>query len=206
MRAQRLRPLGPLVLAVLLAAATFAVAAPAPVSAGTADTMEAAILESINRDRTARGLRPLYRHYKLVDLAGDRAAILASKKVLSHTAAGNLSSQLAATYGVIVFTESVDQTRPSAKVSGSSRSGTTVTWTWTGHDPRLQTHTAGLRDYDVQYRVGTGSWALIRDNTTATSLTLTDRPRGTTVSIRVRATDRRGNIGAWSGEVRVSIP
>jgi hypothetical protein len=70
----------------------------------------------------------------------------------------------------------------------------------------LQTHTAGLRDYDIQYRINYGTWVLLRDNTTATSLTLPDRSRGRSYAVRVRATDRRGNVGAWSAEKRLWIP
>jgi uncharacterized protein YkwD len=267
MRAHRSRLLAPALLALVLGAGLVAVAPAAPVAAGTAETMEASILASMNKDRAARGLRPLYRDPRLADLAGDRAAILAGKNVLSHSAAGDLAAQLtgrgiqwyrygenigwttypwgsqaasnlyglwkgspghwsqmmsdrfnyvgigvayrssgAKTFASIVFTESVDHTPPAARITRASRSGTTVTWTWEGWDRRLQTHTAGLRDFDVQYRTGSGTWRLLRDNTTATSLTLTNRVRGTTVSIRVRSTDRRGIIGTWTAESRVSIP
>lgn len=267
MRAHRARALVPALVAALLAAGMVVATPPARVAAGTAETMEASLLTSINKDRAARGLRPLYRDARLSDLAGDRAAILASKNVLSHTAPGDLVTQLAArriqwyrygealgwtpapwgsqaasslysawkgspahwallmsdrfnyvgvgvayrssgakTFGSIVFTESVDHTAPTARITKASRSGTTVTWTWTGADRALQTHTAGLRDFDVQYRTGSGTWSLLRDNTTATSLTLTGRRRGTTVSIRIRATDKRGNIAAWTAESRISIP
>jgi hypothetical protein len=110
------------------------------------------------------------------------------------------------TFGSAVLSESPDHTRPIARVTGSSRTGDDVRWTWSGYDPRLQTHTAGLRDFDVQYRVGSGTWSLIRDNTLATSITLWNRSHGRYYSIRVRATDRRGNVGAWSSESRVWVP
>jgi uncharacterized protein YkwD len=110
------------------------------------------------------------------------------------------------TYASAVLTESPDHTRPVARVTSAGRSGTTVSWTFAGYDPRLQTHTAGLRDYDVQYRVGTGSWSLYRDNTTSTTFSLANRPHGRYYSIRVRATDRRGNVGAWSSESRIWVP
>ena len=86
-----------------------------------------------------------------------------------------------------------------------SRSGDDVRWTWSGYDPRLQTHTAGLRDFDVQYRVGWASWVLLRDNTTQTSITLANRPGGRSYALRVRATDRRGNVGVWSREARIWV-
>src|SRR5262249_7745553 len=92
------------------------------------------------------------------------------------------------------------------RVTGASRSGDDVHWTWNGYDPRLQTHTAGFRDYDVQYRVGTGTWSLIRDNTLSTSITLANRPGGRSYSIRVRATDRRGTVAAWTTGSRIGVP
>ena len=53
------------------------------------------------------------------------------------------------TYASVVFTESKDHTRPSARNVSITRSGTTVKFAWSGYDPRLQTHTAGLRSFDV---------------------------------------------------------
>ena len=110
------------------------------------------------------------------------------------------------TFSSAVLSESPDHTRPVARVTGASRSGDDLRWTYNGYDPRLQTHTAGLRDYDVQYRVGSGTWSLYRDNTTSTTFSLYNRPHGKYYSIRVRATDRRGNVGAWSSESRIWVP
>lgn len=110
------------------------------------------------------------------------------------------------TFSSAVLAESADQTRAVGRVSGASRSGDDVRWTWSGYDPRLQTHTAGLRDFDVQYRIGAGTWVLLRDNTTGTSIALANRYGGRSYSIRVRATDRRGNVGAWSSESRIWVP
>ena len=110
------------------------------------------------------------------------------------------------TFGSAVLTESLDHTPSIARVTGARRSGDDVSWSWSGYDPRLQTHTAGLRDYDVQYRVGSGDWRTIRDNTDSTSLTLRDRPHGRYYGIRVRATDRRGNVGAWTAQSRIWVP
>jgi uncharacterized protein YkwD len=56
--------------------------------------MEASILGWINDARAQRGLATLRADSRLVDLAGDRAATLAAKDVLSHDAAGCLSCQL----------------------------------------------------------------------------------------------------------------
>jgi len=110
------------------------------------------------------------------------------------------------TFAAAVFAETVDYSRPIARVTRASRSGDDVIWRWSGFDPRLQTHTAGLRDFDVQYRVGTGNWVYLRDNTSLTSISLPNRPHGRSYSIRVRATDRRGNVGVWSSASRIWVP
>lgn len=110
------------------------------------------------------------------------------------------------TFGSAIFAETNDRTRPLARVTRATRSGDTIRWSWSGHDPRLQTHTAGLRNYDVLYRVGSGNWVYLRNNTTSTSVVLTDRPGGRSYSIRVRATDRGGMVGVWSRESRIWVP
>ena len=110
------------------------------------------------------------------------------------------------TFGAIVLTESRDHTGARARFSGASRGGDDLRWSWTGADVRLQTHTAGLRDFDVQYRVNSGSWVTIKNDTTATSLTLEDRVDGRRYSLRVRATDRRGNVGAWTSPSTMYVP
>ena len=115
-------------------------------------------------------------------------------------------SSNARTFGSAVMTESLDHTGAVARITGTRRSGDDVSWTWSGYDPRLQTHHAGLRDFDVQYRVGSGDWRTIRDNTTSTSLTLRDRVHGRTYAIRVRATDRRGNVGRWTAASKIWVP
>ncbi len=256
----------PLGLAIVLSVGLLSFSPPTAANAATASELEAQLLRNINRDRVERDLRPLRRDPRLADLAGDRAATLAAKNVLSHSAAGDLDSQLEAreiqwysygeaigyaggwssstvsylyslwksssthwglitssrfnyigiglayrsssgrTYGAIVFTESVDHTRPAAKMMSASLSGTTVTWTWRTWDRRLQTHTAGVRDLDVQYRAGWGSWRTIRDNTTATSLTLSGRSHGQSYAVRVRSRDKRGYLSTWTAEVRVHVP
>jgi uncharacterized protein YkwD len=110
------------------------------------------------------------------------------------------------TFGSAVMTESLDHTPVISRVTGASRSGDDVSWTWNGYDPRLQTHTAGLRDFDVQYRVGSASWRTLRNDTTGKSLVLRDRPHGQYYAIRVRGTDRRGNVGAWTAQSRIWVP
>ena len=258
-----------LLIVAILAAGSFTVlgpvAHPAAVEASTADTMEASMLATINAERAKRGLVALRLHSGLVNLAGDRAAHMASIGAMQHisclsctlnsrgiqwyrageTIAGNnypWGSQSAAvvvsgwmsssthrailmsasfnyigigvayrsansyTYASAVLTESKDRTKPWGKISGSSRSGTTVSWSWTGADTKLQTHTAGLKNFDVQYRVGSGSWTTIRSGTTAKSLSLSSRAHGRWYGLRVRARDNLGYVSAYSAEVRIWVP
>jgi hypothetical protein len=110
------------------------------------------------------------------------------------------------TYSSILFTESADHTRPSAHNSSLSYSGSTVRFAWSGSDPRLQTHTAGLRSFDVEYRVDGGPWHLLRNNTTSRSLSLSGRAHRHYYSFRVQSADRRGNLSAWTAEKRIWLP
>jgi uncharacterized protein YkwD len=110
------------------------------------------------------------------------------------------------TYASIVLTESRDRTGAKAKILSATRDGRTIRWTWRGRDVALQTHTAGLKDFDVRYRKGSGTWRTIRSGTTSTSLTLRDRASGSWYSIRVRARDQRGNVGAWTPTSRIWVP
>jgi uncharacterized protein YkwD len=112
----------------------------------------------------------------------------------------------AATFAAGVLTESVDGTKPRAKMQSASRSGTTASWSWSGADTALQSHTAGLRNFDVQYRVDGGAWSTIRNGTTSRSLSLSGRDRGHWHGLRVRARDRRGHVSAYTAELRIWVP
>ena len=238
---------------------------PSAVAASTADTMESQILGSINAERAKRGLVALRVHSGLADLAGDRAAYMASIGRLQHISclsctlngraiqwygAGEViasnnwpwGSQSAdtvfkswmassthrailmsskfnyigigvayrsanhSTYASAVLTESKDRTKPWAKMSSTSRSGTTVYFSWTGADTKLQTHTAGLKNFDVQYRVGSGTWTTIKSGTTAKSLSLSSRAHGHYYGLRVRARDNLGYVSSYSAEMRIWVP
>ena len=109
------------------------------------------------------------------------------------------------TYSSLVFLEGPDRTRPIAHIRSKSVSGRTVRWTWSATDIKLQTHTAGIKSYNVQYRVGNGAYVQIRTNTTRTSLTLLHRARGHWYTVRVQAKDRRGNLSSWSHGVRAWV-
>lgn len=115
-------------------------------------------------------------------------------------------STAATTYASIAFLEGPDRTKPGARMRAKSVSGTTIRFTWSGSDPLLQTHTAGLRDFNVQYRVDSGAWVQIRTATTATAIALSSRLRGHSYTIRVQARDRRANLSSWSAGLRVWVP
>lgn len=110
------------------------------------------------------------------------------------------------TFAAGELSESKDRTKPWAKMTRATRSGTTVSFSWGGADTWLQTHTAGLKNYDVQYRVGSGSWTTIRSGTTATSLSLGSRAHDHYYGLRVRARDNLGIVSSYSAEMRVWVP
>jgi hypothetical protein len=237
------------------------------VRASAATDAESLIVDLINQDRAAEGLRPLRRHSDLAAVAGTRASRMAANNVLNHTIGGDLGAQLDAydvvwysygeaigyssrawadaaarqlydtwmasaphrallmsskfnyigvglalrtsndrTFGTVVLTESRDENGARSWFLGVDVQGDDIHWSWAGADLPLQTHTAGLRDYDVQYRVGSGSWTTMRNDSKATTATLWNRSSGVTYGLRVRATDQRGNAGAWTAESRVTLP
>ena len=110
------------------------------------------------------------------------------------------------TWASMVFSESVDHTSPWAKNVSHSRSGSTTYWSWTGRDTLLQTHTAGLKSYDVEYRIDSNSWVIVMSGTTSKSMTLYSRRSGHYYGVRVRSRDWRGNLSGWTAEVRIWVP
>ncbi len=110
------------------------------------------------------------------------------------------------TWSSILFSESPDHTRPGARNGSLIRRGTAIRFSWSGYDPALQTHTAGLRSFDIEYRMDNGPWHLIRNNTTGRALWLYNRPHRHYYSFRVQAADRRGNLSAWTSAKRVWVP
>jgi hypothetical protein len=85
-------------------------------------------------------------------------------------------------------------------------SGDDVQWSWSGSDPELESHTAGLRDFAVQQRTDDGGWVTVSTGTTSTSRTAINRDHGHWYGLRVRARDRAGNAGPWTPELRVWVP
>jgi uncharacterized protein YkwD len=249
-----------------------AVAAPAPAGAATTtstDTaMESIVRTLMNRDRAARGLKPLRFDLRLADFAGERASWMAATARLTHNsvdgtacqgfqkrairwyrcgenigwttaawgarAARNLyslwkhspvhwslmmsprfnyvgvgfayRSSSRQTFGSIVFLEGPDRTAPVAKATRRSAINTTIRFSWTDRDPRLQTHTSGVRDINLGYQVDDGPITVIRSRTTAHSITLPSRARGHTYTLWVQARDRAGNLSGWTIGYKVTIP
>ena len=87
-----------------------------------------------------------------------------------------------------------------------TRSGTTVHFTWSGADTRLQTHTAGLQNFNVDSGSTTDRTSRSGRARRATSLTLYHRAHGHWYTVRVQSRDRRGNLSVWSHGVRVWVP
>ncbi len=133
-------------------------------------------------------------------------AIMFSPKY-NYMGAGFARAANGSTWSSIVFTESADHT-PAVARNGSATlvNGTSIHFTWSGADPLLQTHTAGLRSFDVRYRVDSGPWHLIRNDTTLTWLGLSNRAHGHSYSFQVQAADRRGNLSAWTPIKRIWVP
>jgi uncharacterized protein YkwD len=101
------------------------------------------------------------------------------------------------TYASILFLEGPDRSLPIASLTNGSVNGGTVQWGWTAHDPILQTHTAGVKDYDIELRSNNGSWRMIRANSVTLSYTLRNQLPGSTWALRVRARDNAGNVSGW---------
>jgi hypothetical protein len=132
-------------------------------------------------------------------------ALLTSQS-FNYLGIGLATSSAGLTYGSIVLTESKDRTGARAYMVDASVSGDDVHWTWRGSDPPMQTHTAGFRDFAIQQRVDDGAWVNVTSATTATARSAANRASGHWYGLRVRARDRAGNVGPWSGELRVWVP
>jgi uncharacterized protein YkwD len=127
-------------------------------------------------------------------------------KTYNYIGIGFVQAPDGTTWASVLFSESPDHTRPIAHNGSLTRSGTSIHFTWSGTDPLLQTHTAGIRSFDVQYRVDNGAWRLVRNDTTGHSITLYHRAHGHSYSFRVQAADRRGNLSSWTSVKRIWVP
>ena len=232
----------------------------APVSAtSTAESMDAQILASINKDRAGLGLAALRLDARLVAWSADRSAWMATHAALTHTSYDGGPCNLYAvmritwyqcgeaiadttvtpgpagasalyalwkgspehwalitsksfnyigigvsyrpanrtTYASILFLEGPDRSPPIPHWTDVSLSGRSIHWGWTAYDPGLQSHTAGLRNFDVELRVNNGPWGLLRSASVGGSCSMPNRSPGTTWALRVRARDNAGNVSRW---------
>jgi hypothetical protein len=126
----------------------------------------------------------------------------------NYIGVGSASDATGRVFWTAVLIEGPDRTPPSVRLTSVARTGTTaggaiVRVSWRGADIQLATHTAGLRDVQVQRRVDRGSWVTVRSATTATSLTTT-LSRGHRWEFRVRARDRVGLYSGWTAPRGIS--
>ncbi len=100
-----------------------------------------------------------------------------------------------------------DTRPPVATMNGlpSVSDSTLLGLSWTGTDTlgAGDQGAAGIWWYDVQYRVGAGSWLDLVVDTTSTSRSFTGTP-GVTYSFRARAYDWAGNEQTWANAAVVS--
>ncbi len=161
--------------------------------------------EAIGYTRSKRGttaIRDLFRMWK----ASPSHWKLMMSKDYNYIGVGiSYRSSNNKTFSSLVFTESPDLTDARAAMDAVSHNGGDTKWYWHGYDPYLQTHTAGLKSFDVQVRVDSGAWRTAAYKTTATSRPWNGLAPGHTYGMRVRARDRVGNVGRWSDEIRIRI-
>lgn len=77
------------------------------------------------------------------------------------------------------------------------------TVTWAGADVRLQVLTSGLASFDLDVRADGGSWWR-RATATSTTSRVSYLSPGHRYDYRVRARDRKGNVGAWSASLSIT--
>jgi uncharacterized protein YkwD len=161
--------------------------------------------ETIGQSGYAWGSDAALSIYKLWKGSAPHAAIMFSSSY-NYVGIGVVQGSDGSAWISAVFAESVDHTAPVAKNRKLYRVGRDTRFRWSGHDRRLQTHTAGLRSFDVQMKRDNGTWRTIRDDTTATKLVLRHRARGHWYSFRVQAKDRRGTLSSWTTVKRIWVP
>ena len=83
--------------------------------------------------------------------------------------------------------------RKGIQIGGGANAPLPMTLSWTGSDSG-----SGVASYDVRRSRDGGAWDMIASRTTDTSLETAVTP-GHTYRFMVRARDRAGNVGSWSG-------
>jgi hypothetical protein len=96
----------------------------------------------------------------------------------------------------------VDGEGPTTTISAPSPARLEFVVSWIGDDGGG----SGVRDYDVQYKIGSGGqWQNWRTDTTETEYTYTGGQPGQTYYFQARATDQVGNEGDWSASLEVIV-
>jgi hypothetical protein len=83
--------------------------------------------------------------------------------------------------------------RKGTQIGGGANAPLPMTLSWTGSDAG-----SGVASYDVRQSRDGEAWQLVASKTTATSLNTTVTP-GHSYRFMVRARDKAGNVGSWSG-------
>ena len=83
--------------------------------------------------------------------------------------------------------------RTGIQIGGGANAPLPMILSWTGSDSG-----SGIASYDVRQSRDGGAWEMIASRTTGTSLQTTVTP-GHTYRFMVRARDKAGNVGSWSG-------
>ena len=107
-------------------------------------------------------------------------------------------------FGAIASKVTIDRSDPSAstpvptfrknvQIGGGAKTALPLTLGWSGSDSG-----SGVATYDVRRSVDGGSWTKVARAIPGTSLQTTVTP-GHTYRFMVRARDKAGNVGAWSG-------
>lgn len=139
----------------------------------TTSSVESSIVKLMNKDRAARGLPALGVDARLTAIAGDRAATLASKQVLSHSAAGDLQAQLNA---ADVAWQSWGENLAMTSVAWGTSVAPSLYDLWKGSAP----HWALILKRDFN-RVGVGV-ARASDGATYASVVFIDSPSGSGIT------------------------
>ena len=124
-----------------------ATSAPSTPSAGSSGTAFGEIIGVSNADWGGAAVDHIYSMWKA---SAPHAAIMFSRGYNYIGIGYAYRASNGTTWASVVFADSKDHTAPKAEKHGKGVSGRTVTFHWTGHDRKLQTHLAGLADFDVQ--------------------------------------------------------
>ena len=93
--------------------------------------------------------------------------------------------------------------RAAAPTQVRTSADTRTTIRWWGRDRKLSTRTSGLQSFTLQHRVPGDDWRTVLTRTTLRQMSYYLRPG--VHAFRVRARDRVGNTGGWSGAARVIV-